>query len=266
MSVQQHAKDIKKIGEDAHKPPCLNRHISAFEDGDTCSHRWQAYEKAKGDSKVYNWRKYAELLNKKVKTSAILFPNGKLWPPWYRQTLNLKEEKAWDIDDGPNKSKNFREKCNVPYWHNAHHLVPNAELKGAIATAGSGMKDRGKTTWAIRAGLLEASYNLNDKKNMFLLPMDRKVGGALGLPVHLQTAVARSHGRYSTNVKIELDKLFASLKSQLKKHKKADPADYASLKSQIEDLSEHLYSMVKASGAPHLDAIPKSAFTPPEPS
>src|SRR5262249_10791095 len=37
----------------------------------------------------------------------------------------------------------------------------------------------------IAQGLLKATYNLNDKKNLIILPMDRAVAAALGLPRHL---------------------------------------------------------------------------------
>jgi hypothetical protein len=263
MSEKQHAKDIKKF-EDLHKQggACLNRHVSEFKTGDTCSHRWQAFEDANDHAELYNWDKYEPLSTQgSVKTSAFV-SSGKLWPPWYRQKLAPPTAHAWDVGRG----KNFQDKCYVPYWHNAHHMVPNGELRGAIAGCGKGFKSPSKVVWAVREGLLKAAYNLNDKKNMIVLPMDRAIGRVLELPVHLSTVTARSHGAYSKNVRDQLDDLFSDVKLQLKNHDASDPPNFGALKKRIEKLSGHLHGAIEKAGitgVKYLDSMPKASFVPP---
>lgn len=259
MSEKQHAKDIEQF-EDLHAKggACLNRHVSAFEQGNTCSHRWQAFQDATAHSSLYN-DKFSP--GGRIKTSAWL-SSGKLFPPWYKQTLTPpKDGSAWNVGEG----SNFKEKCYIPYWHNAHHMVPNGELRGAIAACGKGLSSPSKVVWLVREGLLKAKYNLNDKTNMIILPMDRAIGRVLELPVHLSTVTARSHGAYSKNVRDELDRRFAQTKQKLKKHEPERPPNLDVLRKKIERLSEHLHGAIERagkSGVKHLDAMPKPSFQP----
>lgn len=252
MSEEQHAKDLADL-KDKHKTgsageACLNRHVGYYAKSNTCSYRGQAYEKASSDSKVYDWPKY-EPLSKRTSgiQTAARSEGGKTIPDWYKTELTPPKEKDWDVaTDG-----NFQDKCYTPYWHEAHHIVPNSTLRAAIAAVGTGMKDPPAMVLAVRGGLLDEGYNLNNKKNMIILPMDREVGLTIGLPKHRKTQDHRSHSAYSKHVRLELDKILGKIREAAEKHKKQD---YNSCKKEIEALAEDLYEAIKAAGQAMKDA------------
>ena len=109
---------------------CLTRHEKRKEN-DSCSHMWQGYEKAVSDSGVYN-NKCGPLINKKYKSGAR---PGKIIPI-FPKGLKIDEDgpvdqTAWNIPKG----NNFKSWV-VPYWNNAHHVIPNGVLSSVIAKAG----------------------------------------------------------------------------------------------------------------------------------
>lgn len=230
---------------------CLNRHIGdkPYEgSGNSCSHRWQAYLQMQGDSGLYNWPKYKSLSKQASRiTTAAETVAGAKFPDWYVYSLKQPEEGDWDVD-----GNNFWTECYVPYWHEAHHIVPNSTLREAIASVGS------KLVVTVRRGLLQEKYNLNQKKNMVMLPMDKAVANAIGLPRHRVTASCRSHSTYSNHVKTQLNKMMQKIKDKLDAHKKPS---YASLKDDIVALSENLYSQITASTTSQsLDAMGSAEF------
>lgn len=241
---------------------CLARDTKDFKPDCSCSHRWQAYLKAEENSGVYDWPAYRSLSKRApVQTSASV-KDGKMFPAWYTRWLPAPEEHAWDVGQG----ENFKEKCYTPYWHNAHHLVPNGALRSAINEVGKGTAKPAEVRLEVRQGLLEVKYNLNFKRNLIILPIDKSVGRALKLPVHLSRARARRHSAYSKSVKSELDQIFSQVKEALKACEEANPPKYQSLKDAIEALSDHLYGAVRSaggSGVRSLEAIPAASFTPP---
>jgi A nuclease family of the HNH/ENDO VII superfamily with conserved AHH len=76
--------------------------------------------------------------------------------------------------------------------HEAHHMVPNSELRGPIEDVGKDTPLEADLIRLIRGGLLNEGYNLNDKLNMIILPMCLPASKALGLPTHRKTAATRS--------------------------------------------------------------------------
>ncbi len=262
MSEKQHAKDLKKLTGHKVGGACLNRHVTEVKKGDSCSHRWQAYLNALAIAEdVYNWKHYKQLsAQSSIKTSVTELAGGKIFPDWYKRSLKPPKKDEWNVDKG----KNFKSKCYVPYWHNAHHVVPNSELRKAILKVGEGMKAPVTTAYLVRQGLLTEKYNLNFKKNMIILPMDRTIGKTLQLPVHLKSPTARSHGAYSKNVSTELKKVFTQAKAALDGHEE-DP-DYKACKEDLESLSDHLHSQIIAagkSGTKYIDQMASSLFPRP---
>jgi len=235
---------------------CLERHVSGIDENNSCCHRWQAYLQAKATSSIYDWPAYKSLSGgSSVRTSAGT-KNGKVIPSWYKKSLPSPSEGDWDV-----KGDNFKKKCYLPYWHNAHHLVPNAELRGAIDTVGKGMARPGEIRLQVRQGLLKVKYNLNFKINMMILPMDRAIGRALTLPIHLKTTTSRSHAAYSKKVRTELDDIFSNVKSEIEPCEEGKEPDYQTCKDDIESLSKSLHRGVKSAGSAgvrNLDSI-KSA-------
>lgn len=262
MSEKQHAKDLKKLTGHKVGGACLNRHVTEVKEGDSCSHRWQAYLNAKDHAKqLYNWPLYKPLSEQSsIKTSVTKLAGGKIFPDWYKRSLKPPKKNEWNVDQG----KNFKSKCYVPYWHNAHHVVPNSELRKAILKVGEDMEAPVTTAYLVRQGLLTKKYNLNSKKNMIILPMDRTVGKTLQLPVHLKSPTARSHGAYSKNVGTQLKTIFTPVQAALERHK--EPPDYKDCKDELEHLSEHLHSQIIAagkSGTRYIDQMAASLFPPP---
>src|SRR5678810_994255 len=68
-------------------------------------------------------------------------------------------------------------------------MIPRSVLQDELQEAG---KDDPRIAPMIAQGLLKAEYNLNDKINMIILPMDRAVAEALRLPRHLLGHQARA--------------------------------------------------------------------------
>ena len=262
MSNKQHTLDEERL-PGRHKQAsgteggaCLNRHVPDWNRNNSCSHRWQGYERAVEDNKLYNWPRYRALAESEatVHTAQGRSKKGNLFPPWYQEELaaprmTLKqgvngesvEAGDWDLDHGDN----FQSKCYRPYWHEANHVIPNSSLQKAIAEVGADMHSPGRVTRVVRGRLLEAGYNLNHKGNMILLPMDAEVARALGLPRHRQTAFMRSHRAYSINVEKELKRIFADLKEAIREHIRPS---YQDCRTNLENLSKHLYKQIVAAG------------------
>ena len=223
--------DLEKL----HQPPkgapgkgCLTRHQKRTPDHQ-CSHQWHAGERAKGDWRVYE-----------VPGASHLSVNR------------------------PGNFDHFK----VPYWHNAHHIIPNGALKGAITKAG---KEKAGLTNCIKQGLLKATYNLNDKINMIILPMEQDVGDLIKLPRHLRGDGTRrfSHPDYSREAEESLKDIIDSYKQIALdainavegKHEKPN----ATLsKTALETLSNRLYEDIKKAGQEtggmSLDEITPSLF------
>lgn len=242
MSEQQHLSDQKKIGK--HKVAggvaCLNRHIGDYKEGESCSYRWQGRLRALDDSKLYNWPAYKPLADAGVPVKTSIF--GKKGPKWYWPTLPAPTQGSWNLSTGTN----FTTKCYRPYWHESHHVVPNSTLKKGIDLVGKGNPQPAAVIRAIRGGLLDEGYNLNDKKNMFLLPMDHEVAMTIGLPKHRKTPNHRSHKAYSDYVEGKVKSIFTSTKVKLVKHKVQ--VTYKPAKRRLENLSSGLYNGIKAAG------------------
>jgi hypothetical protein len=210
----QHITDLETL-TNPHKPACLNAHLGAYKDGDTCSYRWQGYQKAVSNSGKY------------------------IWPSDYG--LQPKTPNAWDIGQGTN----FQDKCTVPFWHESHHVVPHAELTNAIVSVGKGTPIESQVALVIRDGLLGEGYNLNDMKNVIILPMLAIHGKALGLPKHRMTPETFHHAAYSKKVRGLLDEIFSKFKESVEKHQ---VPKYRNCKKEIEDVSTTLYPQIVSAG------------------
>ena len=173
--------DLAKLHKNP-PPACLTRHQSR-DNGNTCSHQWQAKVQAEAHPSVYNYPAYYTLCDR-TPGGIFLTALRSNYPPGYGQQWlgRFWKEKPthtgreWDLGKGQNFDHFAK-----PYWHNAHHIVPNRALASAITDAASDAKDS-RLINLIKAGLMKAKYNLNDKINMVILPMERIVAAALALP------------------------------------------------------------------------------------
>ncbi|MBN1208019.1 MAG: AHH domain-containing protein [Myxococcaceae bacterium] len=242
------AKHKKGPGNEA----CLTGHEgSKYEVGNTCSYRWQAYEQAKIKKTLYNWPKYRPLhkANQPVKTEART-KKGALFPSWYKKTLDAPAPNAWDVDKSGENNQgvavgNFQGTCYVPYWHEAHHVVPKGLLGKALVAAGRGAKKPRSAVRVVKHGLMDEGYNVNNKLNMFILPLDRTVARVLQLPKHRKTPRHRNHRAYDNFVWSKLNKFFKTTAQDAQKH---DEPKYRKLRKRIEKLSDKLYDEIIDAG------------------
>ena len=266
--------EIKKL----HQPPggaaekgCLTRH-ERREEGNLCSHQWQAKLKALDHPRMYNYPKYKSICGRgRFKTAARRGKSGKAFPRDYAfewkggfwKTKPTHEGKEWNV----NKPGNFDD-YRKPYWHNAHHIVPNGALKSAINKTG---KTDPLLPNLIKQGLLRGTYNLNDKVNMVILPQGFNVAKALGLPRHLkgdevpdgEEKELRSHKDYSNRVELKLDSIMMDYEEFFADYVLEDhppPPDKLS-KSKIDNLSKNIFNEIRTLRRTHagkaLSELPK---------
>ena len=172
---------------------CLTGHVASFrkfKNKITCNYRYQCYEQAGSESKIktclhsYN----AKAVKQEVQTSAYETKAGGWAPAYYSLMLPPPRPGDWDVGGPLNPI--FREsisKKNVkiptgmnftqdtwPYWNNAHHLIPKGLFRSVI------LELELDVSTLMQTALLKAQYNINHKKNMFMLPQDKEVAKILG--------------------------------------------------------------------------------------
>ena len=217
---------------------CLNRHITGVTKS-LCSHRYQARERAANEDKSwYNWKAYESLATPgvydttKVKHWNTIFmasPDGQISFAKPRPTAH-----SWDV-----VGENFMSQ--------AHHIIPNRVLNGCIVDTAKLAKSYSLYK-LVRGGMLKAEYNLNDKINMILLPMEKEVSIALKLPKHLATR-ARAHKFYSIKVKSKVEKIigkYAKACADNSEDHKESPVNFS--KSALESISAKMRNALRAFG------------------
>jgi A nuclease family of the HNH/ENDO VII superfamily with conserved AHH len=260
---QKELKGIKRLHSSGPPGACIHRHgNSKVRANDYCSYRWQGLLNAIDNAGFYNYPAYRKLVGEEgVKTD-----KARGFPSWYKRTLKAPQKGEWNVTEivGAKNQKNFRDKCYKPYWHEAHHIVPDDVLRQTLAWVGEGAASPAEVEKTIRAGLLEEKYNLNAKINMFLLPMDTKISETIGLPKHRITTTTRNHTTYSDKVFAELKKILTKLKKATQKH---DEFKYSSCKEGIENQSNILRAQIRAAGeldkVASLDQMADARFQPP---
>ncbi|WP_412062082.1 hypothetical protein [Rubrivirga sp. IMCC45206] len=195
-------KNEAQIGDGA----CLTRCKAAYKPNNTCSYRWQAsYRAIEHDHEIYNahpsearrlgalgWSTYA--------TSTIEANRAAITSGFVVETKTRRTE----ADDGTVTEKKYQGAAVsshsfmtgfAPYPNQAHHLLPNAVLQGALNERLK--SDLGVLRVAVQT-LLGERYNLNHWKNMMALPCERDPHGlAVGLPIH---PAGHNHMTYSARV------------------------------------------------------------------
>ncbi|CAM2064989.1 AHH domain-containing protein [Sulfidibacter corallicola] len=251
MSEGQHTKDLEnqlphhKASASA-GGKCLNRHISYKPcDGqnNSCSHRWQSYLRMEEDKGLYNYPAYQSLIGRRNIPTAAYEKDGVKIPDWYSFTLNSPTMGSWDIGvhQPGQKAKNFWGPCYIPYWHEAHHIVPNSTLREAINSAAKGLTFQSAVIKEMRRGLLDAGYNLNFKVNMIMLPIDAEVSDSIQLPRHRHTARHRNHVSYNNYIKDQLEPILSAMAKDIKDH---NVPNYSVSKQRIDNISKKVYKEI----------------------
>ncbi|PTL80012.1 AHH domain-containing protein [Vitiosangium sp. GDMCC 1.1324] len=240
---------------------CIAKHEPPYKENCSCSHRWQAFEKALEKASQYEvtdeqlrslgdgrWAllfrggaKAVTRLAKRGETAALSSDNKGM----YRHEVQKPREGDWDVARG---KYNFKWDCNKPYYHEAHHVVPDATLRAVI------LKVFPKPELAIRVAseVLDAPYNVHHKDNMIILPMDERVGDLLQLPIHRETKQC-NHTAYDEYVERKLDEhLRAALEQIMDKHdEEGGEPRYKELAEAIEEVSRETYGEVASARRVH---------------
>jgi hypothetical protein len=190
---------------------CLVSHVDPYTKDHHCSHRWQAFRKAEEYGHWYDFPAYRSLVDSDTLAPSYRPTDGS-WDLHAQSTI-------WrhDKDTGQPAEMtvdNFQERADTPYSHNSHHLIPNSVLNNCLLDAAE--VDM-RLFWLVRAGLMGANYNLNDKENMIILPMRKKVAAALGLPRHIsgidtepgESPERANHTKYNAKVRSEVEDVIA---------------------------------------------------------
>jgi hypothetical protein len=233
---------------------CLTRHHSR-DNGHHCSHQWMALLRAQAEDRgLYNYPAYESLTTPggEFTSGSYISRRKNLFPPGYAQKQPHPIPYAWDVGGtcvtpGAPPGINFEHYLR-PYWHNAHHLIPNRTLSTAIEEAAAGDP---RVTELIRTGLLMGEYNLNDKVNMMILPMGAAVADALGLPRHINgdqggKTEFYNHPDYNARVKSMLAPVMARYKALVKERepcKEKPPEKLA--KDSLISISDRIHSAIK---------------------
>ncbi len=154
-----------------HPGGCLTRH-QRYKEGNPCSHRWQAAERARAEKKIYpqndaikHWKDADKV--KEYQQAGKLSSVGPMLDG--KQCIAIKPFAT----------------CWWPWKNEAHHIVPRAVLADAIETVSSMAGSRRISMRnMVVVSLLTEKYNLNGKLNMIMLPMKVKTSEETGLPIH----------------------------------------------------------------------------------
>jgi len=228
---------------------CLVRHVDPFAKDNSCSHRWQAFRKAEEYDHWYDFPAYRSLVDTDVLAPSYRPTDGS-WDLHATSTI-------WrhDKDQGKNVQltvPNFQERADTPYAHNSHHLIPNSVMNNCLLDAS---ETDMRLFWLVRVGLLGAKYNLNDKENMIILPMRKKVAAALGLPRHISgidtepgaSPEKRNHTKYNAKVRSEVEDVITDYAEAiaLEEHD-ADLPDFT--KQRLVGISQSLFMRLRTWG------------------
>lgn len=175
---------------------CVGPHGRYYVQRDSCSYRWQAHHRATGpDSSHYPKSNKVGIRHRSRAEARILWNNKAL-----DQDPDLSQ-------DNPKVGAKAFRTAFAPWNNNAHHLLPDAQLRGGIFGVAEGVAE---AEALIIKGLLTGKYNVNHWKNMMILPQSEKVGCALSLPTHPQ---GDSHPTYSAKVRAAVDGALSCYKS-----------------------------------------------------
>jgi hypothetical protein len=206
---------------------CVGAHEYYYKQRDSCSYRWQAHHRATGADKAHygSWNQIA-FSNSAAGTAKKHFANRALnAPPTFKK-------KRATIAGLP-----FRT-AFAPWNNNAHHLLPDAELRDSIFGVAGDSPDAQDL---IIKGLLDNEYNINHWRNMMILPQDQDVGCDLSLPIH---PWGDSHPSYSAALKAKVDAVLKVYKPIVQKmkdgtfekdHEVPDPLDIVDALMAVSD-------------------------------
>jgi uncharacterized Zn-binding protein involved in type VI secretion len=207
---------------------CLTGHQGKFKPNHSCSYRWQAVERSRSHrrpiydldfteedkQRVFDERDPSVKVRRGFLKTSAYFSTDKttgrrtvINPAKYATEIKIpRNPKDWWVGKG----KNFQEVI-IPWWNNAHHVIPKGLFNKAID---DGAKGKPLLRDLVVCSLIESRYNINHYGNVILLPMDQEVAIMYRLPRHLvledETEIKEEgsrkldHAKYSGTVKLRL--------------------------------------------------------------
>jgi len=126
--------------------------------------------------------------------------------------------------------------AHYPYLHNWHHLIPNQLLVEMLYDERLGYK--------LLEVLLAAKYNLNDQKNVVLLPNQARVAAVVKWPNH-----PNNHPTYDKYARKKLMSLKEKLAEALKDARhRIDRSNAGNVVKFLDSTSERLFKLLDALG------------------
>lgn len=225
MATEEHIEEM--ISSVYHKKGgCVVRHIKGLILRNPCSHRGQGYNislekryKMYNEPYAYKAQKIKYRKWKEIKVGESL--DYEFWR-WYNPTVS--ENRNWDIGHRRNFKRSY-----TPYLHNYHHLIPNGVLNSELYD-----KEHGSRLLKL---LMAGKYNINNGRNIIILPQEEWIGKIIKLPVHCPGG-ARCHKAYSNYIRPLLNKIKKQLKKKLK-----DKTLHEAAKENIEKIAENVYKI-----------------------
>jgi len=208
---------------------CLLKHVTSFNENNSCSYRWQGVKKSKEApvNKIYD----------SVKDSSIR-TMGDDWIADQSDGVVIKTLKKAKSNKSVVELERFATGF-APYGNQVHHVLPCGAFKKAafkVSESTTGL------LLVIIGGLLEEKYNINHKDNMIVLPTNEKVSCRVGLPRHYG-----SHPTYSNKIQgmvTEALDPYKKVADQIAKGEPHDEVDPVTLKEALEDISEQMFDNI----------------------
>lgn len=251
-----------KVANSTDNGACLAVHdgCSTY-DENSCSYRWQSKQNARERHKKWFDGASERLANNKQGADVP----ATHWRIWYAGPNDIfpKDPADWAVD-GPARAPNDLRKdgrgktvpnganftnAQWPWWNNAHHMIPKGLFNRLIGRPGRAYE-------LLRVCLLEAKYNIHWKRNMFILPMDAKVGAEVFLPRHLgliKQSDRFNHPDYNDMVESRLKEIVDDYKQTCDQAvNDTEPHDVPTAeldKAKLEALSKRCEAVIKQFGA-----------------
>ena len=223
---------------------CLARCCGYYDEGNSCSYRWQAVKRARDDyAAMYQGASEA----KRYRTLSERYANMLLdLKDADGASAGLKNEPS---KDGPRSDKKLCVSASgpgsrfitgwYPWVNNAHHIVPVAVIRDAILRVPGQIEKRADVAQAIMTAFMAAPYNVNHWKNMVILPCKPRVAKVLGLPMH----PPRNHSEYSKAVDESVFRVFsAAFESYVEAVKNGSKEDHAA-KEATKDVAKEVIAI-----------------------
>lgn len=235
-----------------------------FKKGSACDYRKNGFDITSSRKSMYNDKK--PTIDEKNKKKAmrdiyreVFLKAGepmrqlKIWMRKFKGAMKRLHDdpKAWNVGyscypDMENFLPSLQNGAGwwYPYMHNWHHMIPSgATYEYIVGDESDG--DDSKPGFLRLCLLMLAKYNINCKENIVLLPKERFVGRALGLPVHCPYN-SSNHRDYSAACNARLTEIGDMLDKAITEEEcSIDISKCEAAKKAMIDLSDDLLTIIK---------------------